>query len=145
MNKVKRFGRCGAKKSVLALVYVGKHPMEMIELLSASFLLMFAMYTLIPIEVLTATAYDNNLVKLIFGIAMATPALALIFARFSGSMEHYIYHKQRLRRKALFWIAFTWFYISVLRAVAIAVFPPIFLAFLLPSLITVICYIRLGR
>lgn len=147
MNKLKRFGRCFARKSVGALLFVGKHPMETIELLSASFLLVFALYTMIPMQITaqTPTAYDNDLIKIVFGMLMGAPSVFLLSARFSGSMEDYIYQKQRSRRRTLFWIAFTWFYISMLRAVAIAWLPPIFLAFLLPSLVTIICYIRLGN
>lgn len=147
MNAIKGFGRCLTRKSIKSLLFVGKYPMEVIEMLSATFLLLFAMYTLMPTELVpTPSAYDNNLVKLIFGIAMATPAVALLVHAFtSKSMDDFVYIKQRSRRKALFWVSLTWFHIAILRAVAIAVFPPIFLAFLLASLITIVCYIRLGR
>lgn len=146
MNKLKRFGRCFARKSIDALLYVGKYPMEIIELLSAVVLLMFGIYALIPMEIASAkSAYDNDIVKLIFGTLMLVPAVSLIMVRGGGTMEQYIYTRQPSRRKVLFWIAFTWFYIAVLRAVAIAVFPPIFLIYLFASLVTIICYIRLGN
>lgn len=150
MSKIKGFGRCFARKCIKALLYVGKYPMEMIELLSAVFLLLFALYAMVPVEFLpqthTMSTYPNDLVRMIFGAMMAAPSVSLLVQRCtSDSIDDYIYLKQRSRRKTLFWIAFTWFYIGALRAVAIAVFPPIFIAFLLISLITVVCYIRLGR
>jgi len=118
--------------------------MECIELVSAFFLLLFGLYVMLPREVFGLTSvYENNLVKLIFGGLMATPASFLLGHRLSGDLESYIYHKQKKRRKALFWISFTWFYMTVLRMLVQPLAPPIFLAFLAITMVTTICYIRL--
>lgn len=133
-----------AQQPTKAMLYVGKHPMEMIEMLLAIFLFLFGLYVMIPQEFLpTTSVYQNNLVKMIFGGLMAAPAVSLLYQRFSGDMESYIYIKQKKRRKALFWISVTWFYMTILRMLVQPLLPPIFLAFLGLSLISIICYIRL--
>ena len=144
MEWIKRtYGKL-AKSSVQAMMYTGKHPMETIEILLAFFLLLFGLYVMIPQEFLpTTSVYQNNLVKMIFGGLMAAPAVSLLYHRYSGDMESYIYTKQKKRRKSLFWISFTWFYMTILRISALPILPPIFLAFLCIALISIICYIRL--
>lgn len=118
--------------------------MEIIEMLSAFFLLLFGLYVMLPREVFgLSSVYQTDLIKLLFGGLMATPAALLLGYRFSTDMDSYIYHKQKKRRKALFWISFTWFYMTVLRMLVQPLVPPIFLAFLAITLITVVCYIRL--
>lgn len=118
--------------------------MEIIEMLSAFFLLLFGIYVMVPQEVFGLTSvYQNDLVKLIFGGLMATPAALLLGYGFSTDLESYIYHKQKKRRKALFWISFTWFYMTVLRMLVQPLVPPIFLAFMAITLITMVCYLRL--
>lgn len=144
MEWIKRkFGEI-AKSGVRAMMYTGKHPMETIEILLAFFLLLFGLYVMVPLEFLpTTSVYQNNLVKMIFGGLMITPAISLLYHRYSGGMESYIYTKQKKRRKSLFWISFTWFYMTILRFSAFPILPPIFLVFLCVALISIICYIRL--
>lgn len=146
MSWLKRIGRKTAQSSANFMLHIGKHPIECIELLSAFFLFLFGLYVMLPREVFGLTSvYENDLVKLIFGGFMATPAAFLLGYRFSGDLESYIYHKQNKRRKALFWISFTWFYMTVLRMLVQPLVPPIFLAFLAITMVTTICYIRLVK
>jgi len=146
MEWLKRIGGKIAKSSATAMLYIGKHPMETIEMLLAFFLLLFGLYVMTPQEYLaTASVYQNNIAKFIFGGLMAAPAISLLYQRFSGDMESYIYIKQKKRRKALFWISVTWFYMTILRMLVQPLLPPIWLAFLAIALIAVICYIRLVK
>lgn len=146
MEWTKRISGKMARQPAKAMLYVGKHPMEIIEMLLALFLFLFGLYVMIPQEFLpTASVYQNNLVKMIFGGLMAAPAVSLLYQRFSGDMESYIYIKQKKRRKALFWISVTWFYMTILRIMVQPLLPPIFLAFLGLSLVSFVCYIRLVK
>lgn len=146
MKWLKRKGEEIARSGANFMLHIGKHPMETIELLSAFFLLLFGLYVMLPREVFgLSSVYQTDLIKLIFGGLMATPAALLLGHRFSTDLESYIYHKQKQRRKALFWISFTWFYMTVLRMLVQPLVPPIFLAFLAITLITVVCYIRLQK
>lgn len=142
MNKIKKI----AQKSVDALSYVRKHPMETIEMFSAVFLLLFAIYVMIPLEWLPAvsTAYQYSWLRSSFGVLMALPAIRLIYVKFTASTDDFIYYRQEKRRKALFWISMTWLYMAALRLLSTAILPPLFLLFLLISLITLVCYVRLG-
>lgn len=115
-------------------------------MLLAVFLLLFGLYVMIPQEFLsTASVYQNNIAKFIFGGLMAAPAVSLLYHRFSVDMESYIYIKQKKRRKALFWISITWLYMTILRMLVQPLLPPIFLAFLGLSLVSFVCYIRLVK
>lgn len=146
MEWLKRVGRKATQSIVGSMLYVGRYPMEMIEILLAIFLLLFGLYVMIPQEFLSTTSvYQNNIVKMIFGGFLAAPAVALLSRRISGDMESYIYIKQKKRRKALFWISITWLYMTILRILVQPILPPIFLAFLGLSLISFICYIRLTK
>lgn len=146
MEWIKRISGKMAQQPTKAMLYVGKHPMEMIEMLLAFFLFLFGLYVMIPQEFLSTTSvYQNNLVKMIFGGLMAAPAVSLLYQRLSGDMESYIYIKQKKRRKALFWISVTWFYMTVLRIMVQPLLPPIFLAFLGLSLVSFVCYVRLVK
>lgn len=146
MNKVKKLGLRIAQGSIDMLSFIRKHPMEVIELISAIGLLLFAIYLIIPLEWLgtVATAYHYSWVRSIFGVLTALPAARLVYIKFVSSTDEFIYYRQINRKKALFWIAFTWFYMSALRLLSVAFLPPLFLLFLLLSLITIVCYIRLG-
>jgi len=144
MKWLKRKSEEIKRSSANFMLHVGNHPMEMIEMLSAFFLLLFGLYVMLPQEVFgLSSVYQTDLIKLIFGGLMATPAAMLLGYRFSTDLESYIYHKQKKRRKALFWISFTWFYMTALRMLVQPLVPPLFLAFMAITLITVICYIRL--
>lgn len=146
MEWVKRIGGKIAQFSTSSMLYIGKHPMETIEMLLAFFLFLFGLYVMTPQEFLaTASVYQNNIAKFIFGAFMAAPAISLLYQRFSGDMESYIYIKQKKRRKALFWISITWFYMTILRMLVQPLLPPIWLAFLAIALIAIICYIRLAK
>lgn len=146
MEWIKRISGKIARSPGGAMLYIGKHPMEMIEMLLAIFLFLFGLYVMIPQEFLpTTSVYQNNLVKMIFGGLMAAPAVSLLYHRFTGDMESYIYIKQNKRRKALFWISITWFYMTILRILVQPILPPIFLAFLGMALISITCYIRLTK
>lgn len=135
-----------AQSGVNTVLYVGKHPMETIEMLLAIFLLLFGLYVMVPQEFLpVASIYQNPVVKLIFGMLMAAPAASLLYYRFSDDMESYIYIKQNKRRKALFWMSITWFYMTMLRVLVSPLLPPLFLAFLGLSLISFVCYARLVK
>ena len=126
------------------MLHLGNHPIEIIEMILAFFLLLFGLYVMLPREVFgLSSVYQTDLIKLIFGGLMATPGALLLGYRFSGDLESYIYHKQKKRRKALFWISFTWFYMTVLRMLVSPLVPPIFLAFMAITLISTVCYIRL--
>lgn len=140
LNGSKKIAQSGAN----FMLHVGKHPMEIIEMLSAFFLFLFGLYVMLPQEVFgLSSVYQTDLIRLIFGGLMATPAAFLLGYRFSSDLESYIYHKQKKRRKALFWISFTWFYMTVLRMLVQPLLPPIFLAFMAITIITTVCYIRL--
>ena len=144
MKWLKRIGEKTAQSSANFMAYIGKHPMEIIEMLSAFFLLLFGLYVMLPQEVFgIASVYQTNLVKFVFGTLMVIPAALLLGYRFSTDLESYIYHKQKQRRKALFWISSTWFYMTALRMLIQPLAPPIFLVFLAMTLITTVCYIRL--
>jgi len=146
MELLKRINGKIAQLSSNAMLYVGKYPMELIEILLAIFLLLFGLYVMIPQELLSAASvYQHNLVKFIFGALMSAPAISLLYHRISVDMESYIYIKQKKRRKALFWISVTWFYLTALRILIQPLLPPIFLTLLGLSLISFICYIRLGK
>lgn len=146
MDKLKNFGKKIAQCSIDALAYIRKHPMELIELISAIGLLLFAIYVMIPLEWLgsISTAYQYSWLRSVFGVLMALPAIRLLFIRFTSSTDEYIYYRQSNRRKALFWMGFTWLYMAALRVLSAAFLPPLFLLYLLISLITIVCYIRLG-
>lgn len=144
MKWLKRKSEEIARSSANFMLHVGKHPMEMIEMLSAFFLLLFGLYVMLPQEVFgLSSVYQTDLIKFIFGGLMATPAALLLGYRFSTDLESYIYHKQKKRRKALFWISFTWLYMTILRMLVQPLVPPLFLAFMAITLITTVCYIRL--
>lgn len=146
MEWPKRIGGKIAQQTASAMLYVGKHPMEIIEILLAIFLFLFGLYVMVPQELLpTASVYKHNIAKFIFGVLMATPAVSLLYHRFSVDMESYIYIKQKKRRKALFWISITWLYMTILRMLVQPLLPPIFLAFLGLSLVSFVCYIRLVK
>jgi hypothetical protein len=146
MKWLKRIGGKIAQRVASGMLYVGNHPMEMLEMLLAIFLFLFGLYVMIPQELLsTASVYQHNIAKFIFGGLMAAPAIALLYHRFSVDMESYIYIKQKKRRKALFWISITWLYMTILRMLVQPLLPPIFLAFLGLSLISFVCYIRLVK
>lgn len=120
--------------------------MELIEILLAIFLFLFGLYVMVPQEFLpTTSVYQNNIAKLIFGGLMVAPAVSLLYHRIAGDMESYIYIKQKKRRKALFWISVTWFYMTILRMLVQPLLPPIFLAFLGLCLVSLVCYIRLAK
>jgi hypothetical protein len=143
---IKRISGKIAQHSAKTMLYVGKYPMELIEILLAIFLFLFGLYVMIPQEFLpTASVYQHDIAKFIFGGLMSAPAVSLLYHRFSNDMESYIYIKQKKRRKALFWISVTWFYMTVLRMLVQPLLPPIFLAFLGLSFISFICYIRLVK
>lgn len=146
MEWLKRIGGKAAQSIAGAMLYVARYPMEMIEILLAAFLFLFGLYVMIPQELLSTTSvYQNNIIKMIFGGLMAAPAVSLLCRRIFGDMESYIYIKQKKRRKALFWISVTWFYMAILRILVQPILPPIFLAFLGLSFISFICYIRLTK
>ncbi len=146
MEWLKRITGKIAQSTANAMFYVGKHPMEVIEMLLAIFLFLFGLYVMIPQEFLpVASVYQHPIVKFIFGALMAAPAASLLYQRFSGDMESYIYIKQNKRRKALFWISVTWFYMTVLRLLVSPILPPLFLTFLALSLISLVCYTRLVK
>ncbi len=146
MEWVKRIVGKIAQSVASTVLYVGKHPMETIEMLLAIFLFLFGLYVMVPQEFLpTASVYGHNVVKFIFGALMAAPAASLLYQRFSGDMESYIYIKQNKRRKALFWISVTWFYMTMLRMLVSPLLPPLFLAFLGLSLVSFVCYTRLVK
>lgn len=146
MELLKRINGKIAQMSSNAMLYIGKHPLELIEILLAVFLLLFGLYVMIPQELLsTASVYGHNLIKFIFGALMSAPAVFLLYHRISVDMDSYIYIKQKKRRKALFWISVTWFYMTMLRMLVQPLLPPIFLALLGLSLVSFICYIRLGK
>jgi len=146
MNIIKKFNRNVARKSVNALTYVRKHPMETIEMLSAGCLLLFSFYLMIPLEVLgtVSTAYKLSWLRSLFGILTSLPAIRLIYLKFSSTNDVYTYYRQTNRRKALFWMSFAWLYMCMLRLLTTAFLPPLFLLYLLISLVTLVCYIRLG-
>lgn len=146
MNIIKRFGNNIAQKSMSVVAYIRRHPMETIELLSAAVLLMFSIYLIVPLEFLgnISTAYHYSWLRSLFGLLTGLPAIRLLYLKLTSSTDEYIYYRQNNRRKALFWMSFTWFYMSVLRLLTIAALPPLFLTFLLISLVTMVCYIRLG-
>jgi hypothetical protein len=146
MEWIKRTGRKIAQSAGHTTLYVGKHPMETIEMLLAIFLFLFGLYVMIPQEFLSVTSvYQNPIVKFIFGALMAAPAATLLYHRFSSDTESYIYIKQNKRRKALFWISVTWFYMAMLRMLASPLLPPLFLTFLALSLVSFVCYTRLVK
>lgn len=129
-----------------AVLYTGKHPMETIEMLLAIFLFLFGLYVMVPQEFLpVVSVYQNPIVKFIFGALMAAPAVAILHYRLSGDMESYVYIKQNKRRKALFWISVTWFYMAMLRMLVAPLLPPLFLTFLGLSLVSFVCYTRLVK
>lgn len=146
MNKLKKIGQKIAQVSINMLSFIRQHPMEVIELISAVGLLLFGIYLIIPLEWLgtVTTAYHYSWLRSIFGILTALPAARLLYLKFVSTRDEFIYYRQSNRRKALFWISFTWFYMSILRLLSVAFLPPLFLLFLLLSLITIVCYIRLG-
>jgi len=146
MNKLKKLGQKIAQFSMNMLSFIRKHPMEVIELISAIGLLLFGIYLIIPLELLgtVSTSYQLSWLRSLFGILTALPAGRLIYLKLSSSTDEFIYYRQSNRRKALFWISFTWLYMSALRILSIAFLPPLFLLYLLLSLITIVCYIRLG-
>ena len=146
MNKLKKLGQKIAQFSMNMLSFIRKHPMEVIELISAIGLLLFGIYLIIPPELLgtVSTSYQLSWLRSLFGILTALPAGRLIYLKLSSSTDEFIYYRQSNRRKALFWISFTWLYMSALRILSIAFLPPLFLLYLLLSLITIVCYIRLG-
>ena len=144
MKWLKRTSKKIARSGANFMLHIERHPMEIIEMLSAFFLLLFGLYVMLPQEVFgLSSVYQTDLIKLIFGGLMATPAALLLGYRFSTDLESYIYHKQKKRRKALFWISFTWFYMTILRMLVQPLVPPLFLAFMAITLITIVCYIRL--
>jgi|SRR6185436_11316413 len=146
MNKVKKLGQKVAQYSIDMLSSIRKHPMEAIELISGTGLLLFAIYIITPLEWLgiTSPTYKLSWLRSLFGILTAAPAVRLLYIRLTSSSDEFIYYRQNNRRKALFWISFAWFYMFFLRLLAAAFLPPLSLLFLLLSLITIVCYIRLG-
>jgi hypothetical protein len=144
MKWLKRTGKKIAESSANVMVHISKHPMEMIEMLLAFFLLLFGLYVMVPQDVLgIASVYQADIIKFIFGALLATPAALLLGYRFSTDLESYIYHKQKKRRKALLWISITWFYMTILRMLVQPLLPPLFLVFMAVTLISVVCYARL--
>ena len=146
MEWLKRITGKMVQSIIDAVLYIGRYPMEIVEILLAIFLLLFGLYVMIPQEFLPGTSvYQNDLVKIIFGGLMSSPAVYLLNQRISVDMESYIYIKQKKRRKALFWIFITWFHITILRMLVQPLLPPLFLAFLALSLISFVCYTRLVK
>lgn len=146
MNELKKLGQKIVRYSIDMLSSIRKHPMEVIELISAIGLLLFALYLIIPIEWLgvSFSAYQYSWLRSLFGVLTAIPAVRLLYLKFTSSTDEFVYYRQINRKRALFWISFTWFYMCVLRILSVAFLPPLFLLFLLLSLITIVCYIRLG-
>lgn len=122
---------------------VRSNPVEAVEMLLATCILVVGAYTMIPSQWFgLESAYPVYAARFIAGLVMAAPGMILLAVRGQG-LKDYL-RQTRIRRIGLFAIAVTFIYVSVLRSIAVSWFPPIFLLYLTLGLIAGVCYLRLG-
>lgn len=135
-------------KCIKGLNHISKNPMETVELILAFAMLIFAIYTGLPQELRPSSsnsAYANDTVRIIFASLLAYPAISIIYLRITKNIHDYVYTFTKQRRNALFWISVAWIYTGILRMVAVAFLPPIWVAYIAIGFISAICYLRLGK
>jgi hypothetical protein len=119
------------------------YPMQAIEVALASCLIIFGIYNMIPSEWLNVTTvYPAYAGKLIGGLSMLIPGVALVGIRSKGIM-HYL-RAVKYRKTLLMWLFIDYLYIGILRAWFISLFPPVFVLYIVLGVIAGICYLRLG-
>lgn len=119
------------------------YPMQAIEVVLAVCLIIFGIYSAIPNEWLgTTTIYPAYIGKLLGGLSMLIPGVALVVLRCRGTAKYLTMLKQR--KFLMMWLFIDYLYIGILRAWFVALFPPIFVLYIMLGVIAGICYLRLG-
>lgn len=127
----------------LNLSNIKAFPTVAISLLLALTLCFFGIYVIIPTDWLglpTTTVYPNLIVRSIFGIFMALPAIPIIYCNIKYSLKTLVKTKLKKIRPYVFWMAVTYFYLTTLRILIVGLFPPIWLLYLTLGLISMIIW-----
>lgn len=126
--------------------HLNKNPMETIETVISIALCLFAITVALPLELVpVASAYDNNFVKLLFGILIGFAPTRLLFWRVRHGIDKYILVYQARRQKMLFISSLTWLYLGALRIIIAPWYPPFYIMYLALFIIGIICYVRLYK
>lgn len=135
------------KKAVELFEHINKFPMETIELVFSTALLFFGITVALPLEWLpvAASAYDNNIIKVLFGAIIAYPAVKLIYWRVRHGIEKYVIAYQVGRQRMLFAGSLAWLYLGSLRIISAPWYPPYYIMYLALFGIGIISYVRLNK
>jgi hypothetical protein len=121
-----------------------RNPLEAIEIILALALAAVAVRTVVPTWWLETSVYQNNLVKLIVGVAELVPALMILGPAVFLPGDGYT-RKVRLRKSALLWMTVTFTYMLVFRLLIIGASPlAALIGFIVPILIGLVMFFRLS-
>lgn len=121
-----------------------RNPLEAIEIILALALLVIAVRTAIPTWWIATSVYQNNLIKLIAGVAEMIPALMILGPAIVSSGDGYA-RKVKLRKSAILWMTVTYVYMLVFRLLIVGASPLIaIIGFAVPILIGLVMFIRLS-
>jgi hypothetical protein len=115
-------------------------PTVAISIILALVLVLFGIYVMIPADWLgvsvTASAYPNLIIRSVFGIITAAPAMPILYCNVRYDMKTLVETKLPKLRPYIFWMAVTYFYLTALRILYAGFFPPIWLVYLALGLIS---------
>ncbi len=119
-------------------------PTVAISLILALTLCLFGVYVIIPSDWLglaVTSAYPSILVRSIFGVLMALPAVPIIYCNVRYDLKTLVKTKLKKIRPYVFWMAVTYFYLTALRILIAGLFPPIWLVYLALGLISIVIWL----
>lgn len=117
----------------LRLSNIKAFPAIAISIILALTLLLFGIYVIIPSDWLglaIGTAYPNVIVRSVFGIFMAAPAIAILYYNVRYDIRTLVKYKVDKIRPYVFWMGVTYVYMCILRILIVGLFPPLFLLYL---------------
>lgn len=128
------------------VVHVDRYFQEIIEVLLAMVMLLYAILTLIPYELLPSSTgvYGLSIIKIPFGLLLLAPSTTILWLRYKHGMANYTLAYRKKRHKILFYMTVGWLYLVFLR-LTITVYPPFFVLYLILAIFSYLCYIRVNR
>lgn len=131
-------------KMQLRLSNIKAFPAIAIIVILALTLCLLGIYVIIPPELLGVagnTTYPSIIVRSIFGMFMAYPAVVILYANVRYNLKTLIKERMPKLRPYIFWMGVTYAYLTILRILIAGLFPPIFLAYMALAIISFIVWL----
>jgi hypothetical protein len=127
----------------IKLSNVKAFPTVAISIVLALVLALLGVYAFIPADWLgiAVTVYPNFLIRSIFGIITAFPAIPILYSNIRYDLKTLVEQKMPKLRPYMFWMSVTYFYLTALRILYAGPFPPIWLLYLALGIISTIIWL----